>query len=51
MEDTNSDRSEGEKQQTGMVRAGETAWFGMDIGGTLTKLVYFQPTEEQYAKA
>ena len=20
-------------------------WFGMDIGGTLTKLVYFEPTD------
>lgn len=21
-------------------------WFGMDIGGTLTKLVYFEPTDD-----
>ena len=21
-------------------------WFGMDIGGTLVKLVYFEPTDE-----
>lgn len=22
-------------------------WFGMDIGGTLTKLVYFEPNEDE----
>ena len=22
-------------------------WFGLDIGGTLTKLVYFEPTDSQ----
>lgn len=24
-------------------------WFGMDIGGSLTKLVYFEPTDHQSA--
>ena len=24
-------------------------WFGMDIGGTLTKLVYFEPDDETVA--
>lgn len=23
-------------------------WFGMDIGGTLTKLIYFEPTDTQF---
>ena len=25
-------------------------WFGMDIGGTLTKLVYFEPTDDQHLR-
>ena len=26
-------------------------WFGLDIGGTLTKLVYFEPQEDESAAA
>lgn len=31
---------------TGHITTASMPWFGMDIGGTLVKLVYFEPTDE-----
>lgn len=29
-----------------MIALSEMPWFGMDIGGTLTKMVYFEPNDQ-----
>ena len=38
----------GQNQPLSSRDSGDDGWFGMDIGGTLTKLVYFEPTEHHY---
>lgn len=34
--------------QTGLIQFSAMPWFGIDIGGTLTKLVYFETKDESH---
>lgn len=62
MEIKNDKGNEGENETSDKQRSVRTAskassffqvampWFGMDIGGTLAKLVYFEPTDNTEAE-